>query len=373
MKFCRIVLIFLIVLVLAGCANLDQSDSESNSSGGDSAYITNDYVFVLTSDYSTGSCSAIQMPNWKVDSDLALVHSDAMVRQYGEEIYVVNRLGQDNIMVLDSYDFGLQRQFSVGNGTNPQDIAFVDTNKAFISRYASNQLLIVDPSSDDGTELDTVNLSAYADDDGICEMAKMLVLNDKLYVAVQRLNCDSGSSPVGDSYLVIIDCLTNEIIGDIQLIGSNPYDLVYSAALDQILVAEVGNWTVTDGGIEAIDPNNDTSLGYIITETTLGGDCSILEIFSADKGYAIITDSGFNTKLVSFNPSTGELLNNSVYAPGGFTLTDIELDNNSRLYLTDRTDNNPGVRVFNAVNDQQLTSSPLDVGLPPNVLLAVYH
>ena len=58
---------------------------------------------------------------------------------FGGRIYVVNRLNADNIQIIDpqqGYTTPANAQVSVGNGSNPQDIAFVNATKAYVSRLA---------------------------------------------------------------------------------------------------------------------------------------------------------------------------------------------------------------------------------------------
>ena len=72
----------------------------------------------MTSDYSVSgqvSTGDVLAP-WSVDANLASVHSDAIAREHGGLVYIVNRLYQDNIQVLDpSQGFATVRQFSVGS------------------------------------------------------------------------------------------------------------------------------------------------------------------------------------------------------------------------------------------------------------------
>src|SRR5439155_7133734 len=92
-------------------------------------------AFVLTSDYSSGGLSAVDLGTRAVSRDVATVYSDAVERWYQGRLYVVNRYGADNVQVIDpSAGYATVRQFSVGPGTNPQDIAFVSPTKAFVSR-----------------------------------------------------------------------------------------------------------------------------------------------------------------------------------------------------------------------------------------------
>ncbi|MGH7740793.1 MAG: YncE family protein, partial [Candidatus Eiseniibacteriota bacterium] len=143
------------------------------------AHSTQSKTFVLTSDFSTGSLSVMDLSSRAVSKDVQSVFSDAAIRSYGGLIYVVNRYGQDNIQVIDPANgYTTLRQFSTGPGTNPQDIAFVLPTKAYVSLYERSAIQICNPST--GALLDTISLSAFADADHLPEMARMTIVGNRL-------------------------------------------------------------------------------------------------------------------------------------------------------------------------------------------------
>lgn len=328
-------------------------------------------AFVVTTDYYTGSFSTIDIATQTATKDIAPIHSDAVAVYRKGKVYVVNRLGQDNITVLDPMDnFNVLKQFSTGNGSNPYDIEFLSDIKAYVSRYGINSILRVNP--EDGIEIGTIDLSSLADDnDSIPEMAYMLLKDDELYVAIQRLDRNAWFAPTGISYLAVVDTNTDTLEKTITLTGTNPIeDLVYNEATDGILVAEVGSYGAQDGGIEKINTSTNTAEGFIITEETLGGDIGPFVIASETKGYVIVTDSSFNTTLKSFNPKDGTLLE-TIYSTVGFALTCLALNDQGELYVCDRTETNPGIRIYNTADDSEIITTPIDVGLPPNGVIFI--
>ena len=202
--------------------------------------------------------------------NLLSVHSDAGVHYHDGRVYVVNRLGQDNILVLDVDDLQSPvAQFSVGNGTNPQDIEIVNPGKAYVSRYKSTDLLIVDPQS--GAELGTIDLSGFADADGLPEMSAMVTVGSRVYVAVQRLDRDGDWGPVDVSYLVVIDTSTDEVVDvdpstegvqGIALAAPNPGSVI--AVGDLIVVGESSSFGDQLGGIDVIDTRTNQSTGLAV-------------------------------------------------------------------------------------------------------------
>jgi hypothetical protein len=352
--------------------------------GSSSAEPALDYVFVVTSDYEvSGQVSTIDvLAPWTVGEGLASVHSDALARDYGGLIYVVNRLYQDNIQVLDpAQEFATIRQFSVGPGSNPQDIAFVSTDRAYVSRYEETALLEVDPSS--GEITDSIDLTAFADADGIPEMGQMAVSGDRLFVAIQRLDRDYYWLPVPPSYLAVIDTDTNQLIDvdpatpgvqGIVLAATNPStEILVDEALGVLYVGETGKWGLLDGEVEVIDPASLASLGAVTTEAALGGEINDFVLPVLGRAHAVVSVSSpsWEAFVIAFDWETGAKIED-VWRPGGFNVTDVEVHAGAReLFVSDRTYTAPGVRVFDAVSGAQLAAGPLDVGLPPSGLLVV--
>ena len=95
------------------------------------------FVGAVCTDYVTGKFSVCESnAPWPADIDVATIHSDAVAVAHGGLIYVVNRLAADNVQVLDpGAGFATVLEFSVGGGSNPQNIAFsTDGAKAYLPR-----------------------------------------------------------------------------------------------------------------------------------------------------------------------------------------------------------------------------------------------
>ena len=97
----------------------------------------------------------------------------------------------------------------MGNGTNPQDIEVVAADKAYVTLYERSEVLVVDPR--DGTEIDRIDLSAFADADGLPEIADIARVGQRLYVSCQRLDRNATWGPADDSFFAVIDIDSNAI------------------------------------------------------------------------------------------------------------------------------------------------------------------
>ena len=330
-------------------------------------------LFVTTTDYQSGSAAFLAPGATEAEVNLLNVHSDAVARYHNGRIYVINRLGQDNVLVLDPNSLHTPvLQFSTGNGTNPQDIAIVAPNKAYVSRYDSAELLIVDPQT--GAERGTVDLGAFADADGLPEMSAMVQLGARVYVACQRLDRNSGFAPAGDSYLAVIDTDTDELIDmdlgadgvqGIRLAAANPYSVV--AIGHQIVLSEAAGFGDQKGGIEVIDVDSGTSHGLVVTETQLGGDVTALAMVDQEKGYAIVSDANFANFVKPVDLKSGAVGAALEGHSHGFT-PDLAIDG-GRLIVADRgTFDNPaaaGLLIYDVATEALLVG-PISTGLPPS-------
>lgn len=323
---------------------------------------------VLTTDFTSSSLASmpVEQPD-AVTVDGQTLHSDSVARAFGSIVYVINRFGADNIQALDaSNDFATLWQCSVGNGKNPHDVVRVSDDKGYVALYGGG-VAVVDltprPDCADFVQQE-IDLSSLADDDGLPEADRMALVDGTLYVSLQRLD---NFAPSASSVLAVIDTSTDTLTGSIALSAPNPFAETKGLPLDpdtgKILVASTGNFGVLDGGIERIDPATAMAEGHFVTEEELGGDISDFVIVSSARGYAVVTDADFNNSLVRFDPSTGEL--QATLVTGSAFLPDIEYDPaTDQLFLASQDFANPGIRVF-AADDSEVTTAPIDTGLPP--------
>jgi len=333
-----------------------------------------DFAFVITTNFQTGSASVIWFDGaYTTVKNVNSVHSDAVARFHGGLIYVVNRFGADNIQILDPANgFATVRQFSVENGADPHDIAVVSGTKAYVTRYNKTDLWIVDPSS--GMHTGSIDLSTFADADGVPEMDRLAVSGDYLFVSIQRLDRNNHFTPAGASLVAVVSVAADTLVDTdpamsgiqpIMLTASNPFsDFETDPTTNDLLLACAGAFGLQDGGVDVVSVKNLASEGLLLTESAAGGDITDVEILSASLGYVVTTDANFSNVLLSFNPQMG-IVSDTLYAPGAFVLQDVEPGPTGILLLADRTPTNPGIRIYDTTTGTETTSIPIDVGLPP--------
>jgi len=329
-------------------------------------------AYVVESDFSSGSFSTVNTTTRGLSCNAASVHSDARVRWYNGQVFVVNRFGADNIQVLDGTTSAFVRQFSVGNGSNPYDIAFASPTRAYVARYASADLWIVDPTT--GAHTGTVSLAALADADGKPEPDHMIMVGPLLFVSLQRVDQAGGFLPTDSSLVAVVDTRTDALVDcdavapgmqGILLPRVNPVTpFVFDAPRTRLYVGCVGFYNVNDGGIVAVDPVTLTATGVVATEAALGGDVLDLAWHDDSRAYAIVGDAAFNTSLRRWSPVSGAA-EDTLYSPGGFSLADAEVTpDGSEVWVCNSSFSSPGLRVFSTATGL-LVAGPLFCVLPP--------
>jgi len=332
--------------------------------------------WVLTTDYSTfgGLSGFTDGDPWTVSPDLATIPGDAAGRWHEGKVYVLGRGGSNLLQVYDpSGGFTLEREFSLGSGLNPQDIAFDTDGEAYISCYDTAVMLRVDVVNE--TILETIDTSLFADADGAPETAWLFAKGNRLYVAVQMLDTNNWHQPTGPGAVAVYDMAaemwvdldgTAPGVQPIALSLANPYtrfDPVTDGAGGLVLrVGCSGSFGLLDGGIEEIDTSTDTNLGVLATSVQLGGDPLVLQT-TGSQLHVLVTDASFGTSLVRLDPGTGQVT--VLDASQFYDHADIAWDGGFQLFLADRASGQAGLRVFDVGSGTELTTGTIPTGLPP--------
>ncbi len=342
-------------------------------------------VAIVTTDYSTGSISVAKGDSsGTVYSGLQAIHSDAVARVYGGLLYVVNRLGGDNIQVLDPANcYRTVRQFSVGPGSNPHDIAVIAPDRAYVSCGGNPYVLDVDPRT--GAIRDSISLLAQADRDRNPDMDRIFYQAPYLYVALDRIDyADSTYQPVPPSLLAVIDTRADTLADTdpstpgtqvISLQGLNPCaPMVWDGAESVLLVPEAGRYRVNDdGGIEKVNLTTWTSAGWLIQGAALGGDLIDFALGPNGRGYATVSSAAGATSLLSFDLATG-LQVSTMYQSSTYDLVDLlVVPSTGLLFVCDRHYQASGLRIYRAATGEPVAGlhQPIPTGLPPFELISL--
>ena len=289
-------------------------------------------VATVASDYSAGAHSVIDVdpvggPRTTQNNLLATV-SDIMVAAHENYFYRIERYMGDNVTKFDiAAPDTVVYQYSVldsgdSESANVHAMVFASSEKAYLLRYGKSVAWIVNPSATTETEfkIGELDLSSYADDDGIPEMESGIIVDGILYITLQRLDRNNSWAQTNTAYVALIDTATDTEIDTgvsnsdgvkgIALQVRNPSALAYLEGNDTIYVQGAGNMYTYPaeytGGIETIDPSSyATSLIVDDSETT--GNISGMALVSVDKGYLISYAGWGNNTLFEFSPTTGTI------------------------------------------------------------------
>jgi hypothetical protein len=288
------------------------------------------------------------------------ISSDPAVKVSGGNVYIINRYLFDNIQVLDIYDeFTTKIQFTTGNGSNPQDIEWIDVDKVYVSRFEPpfNDILIADPNT--GEEIGSIDLTNVATNkDGTPRAAKMTRVGDYVFCCCQNIN--ASFTAYGAGKVAVIDTNTDTLVKPqgIKLELKNPTSITYDENLNKVFVGCSGDFfdAVLTSGVEVIDPDSLTSDGVLLKASDLDGALAFdIEIVNVNKGYIIVNDPNFvnSDRCYAFEPKTGGIYETIVAnSENPFEFTQMAKDSEGFLYLLQFSLTSPRVFKIDTFVDQ---------------------
>jgi hypothetical protein len=314
--------------------------------------------------------------------NIQTTHSDAVVRSYGGLIYVVNRLGGDNIQVVDPLDgFAVVGQFSTGQGTNPQDLIAVSAAKAYVSLYQPEDNRSDDLTVDDvivfnpqtGAVLKPIDLTPFTANDGerFARASDLVKVGNRILVAIQDLGSDLSQAADQPGKIVAIDLGGDTVADSLVLECRDPVAMAYSNATGLLYVAcaDYFNLGTPYGGVEVVDPDGLESLGVFVTDNDLGGAPGDIEVLG-DRGFVTVGTANagrdvFSTSVVSFNLDVSEAPDVKTLYTGEAYIQDIAVDENGRLLVGDRDPHVNGV-LFLDSETGDVVDGPINTGPMPS-------
>ena len=252
----------LLILLMTACSGTEfVADTGEDT---DETTSINPTAVLTTSDYQVGALATMDIDTQEITDTLATIHSDAAVSSGGDWVFQINRLGMDSIRVYEPGQWTAPLlEFSTGDSSNPHG-AVLCHDQLVVSLYAESYLAVFEPLT--GTQIDAVDLSQWADDDGSPEASSMVISGDYLYVALQQF-----SSWVSTSGTVLkIDCFTMEIVTE-WATGPSP-SLSPIPNNDQLLLLNTGNWFEADGSLQVLDTETGSLQPPILDEADLDHD-----------------------------------------------------------------------------------------------------
>ena len=138
-------LLFVAGLILTvSCQNSSKNNNDPPSLSG-----ANIAVVTRASDNSAANFVIVQTSDYEIIPNLHQgLHSDPAVRAFGGDIYILERMGRDNVTKYNARNVTRAvYNRNLGSGLNIQDIVVVSETKAYISANGSSDLIVFNPST----------------------------------------------------------------------------------------------------------------------------------------------------------------------------------------------------------------------------------
>jgi hypothetical protein len=256
------------------------------------------------------------------------------------------------------------KQYSIESATNPYDIAYVDSQKAYVSRNDAKELLAIHPLT--GSFIKKIALPA--DNDGYSEMSGLYLNENKLWIQLQMLNRKKLKSAEEVGQIAILDTRLDQLARKPLLMKRKNPTSSFKSFGGNLYVGMTGEWGRFDGGIEAWSLKEEKSLDIIIDERFLGGDLLDFEVMNTNEFITLTMGSQGDTKVqkVTLNPKSIE----TVDSTKGFEISKILYNPQLKyLYVSVRQRNKYGVRVFDMKLNKEIDFIRTDI--PPESMFFI--
>ncbi|HEY3358809.1 MAG TPA: hypothetical protein VGQ83_36510 [Polyangia bacterium] len=345
-------LVLVLVLVLApavlGCGD----NTAASPDGGTAAS-----ALVVLKD---GNASLVNLKDRSVQPRVApamAISTDAMLRPGDGVIYVVNRWGFDNLVILDAADLHVIRQISTGAGSNPQDVAVVAPDRLFVPLQTPGSVLVLDPTRPEGQEaVGTVDLTTI---DAHPTPSSALVAGGEVLVALGFID-PTTYAPTRAGMIAVIDPATLTVTARIDMQSQNPFarmQVVPGSA--RAVVDGAADFSGTAGCFELVDAAARTST-CVVTNAACGGWSGALTVTTDAHVFAAV-EAGFQADGTVCHFTLDGTVVGSLAATGG-SLTDVAVAGAEVLVVDSKAPG--GLRVFDRASGAELTTAPLDLGAP---------
>lgn len=348
--------------------------------GEDGGAMPSDSVaFAVATDFATaGVASTLAIPELTVRQGAVagVASTDPVVRQMDGRVYVINRFGQDNVTVLDGGSLQLVEQISTGAGSNPQDVVAMG-DRLYVPTMEGSGVAILDVTMPSSGPVDTIDLSSYDSEDGVPNCNSAVRSGDYLVVVCGVLDDEAFFAPRGAGVVISIDLSNDSVVDDVMLANPRPIGFALTAGAGSELDGDVLIATSPDfadlagsGCVERIEVASDGMLsnaGCLVDNETLGGFASALTYDGrTDSVWMAVTESYDDTDFgprgyaAAWRMSPGEM--ESAFTDQDYRPLDIAVCPSGHIVTSEFA---VGLRVYGEAADGELTTEPIDIGLPP--------
>jgi hypothetical protein len=364
------------LLVLVGCGdNAELAPDASRPDGTRSdAHVVEPRAVAVGADFQTGTgtVSKLEVGNLAMTQNVraGAAQGDPVIRQIGNELFVINRFGFNNITILNARTLELIKQVSTGASSNPQDVAVVG-DKLYVPTLGGKGVLVINRSNDDKTEIDLA--TPLGDADGKPDCVSAYAVGNKVFVAC---SLQTNFASVLDSKIAVIDAQTDTYVTSATTPYKNPFGFFQKMPDTSTLTGDLLIPLVDFGDFGQNIPPNLTArcvarvstgaqlqVGCAIQNADLGGYPGNMSVSADGKTlYLAVAESFSVGKLREWDLSTGMLAAEAV-TPTSQLVVDVAACPNGDVAITDGTTNMTGVRVYRGKTER--TTAALSIGMPP--------
>lgn len=233
---------------------------------------------------SAETLSKINMETLEITKDIITTGTiPNRIRVFENRIYVISS-GDDNVKVVDpKNDTEILMTIGLDAGSNPWDITFANSDKAYVTNYNTNNVSVINLSS--GTIIGNIEV-------GIAPEG--IVYKDG-FVYVANTGYSGWGMPFSQSSVSIIDATADTVVANIST-PINPQDLAF-APDGKLHVVCTGNYSTDFGKVAVVD----VSTKSVVDTVLIGGSPGDIEITDAGVGYCCAWGDGTNGFIYSYD------------------------------------------------------------------------
>ncbi len=362
----------LILFALVACGDNGKSLDTTPADGPDELPSGPPRAVVVAGDFITpgfsGVMSKLELSSMQMTQNVApagAIGNDPIIRKLGDELFVVNRAGGNNVTIFNAATLDVKEQLGTGAGSNPQDVARFG-NKVYVATMGTAGVTVLTRGS---TATKLISL-ADLDPDGIPDCVSAYRAGTLLYVACGLL--DENFSPRGNGVVAVIDPISDRVERVITLSTANPFGVLTELPDGLGLVIPTFDFGApTARCLEHIAVGSAPySKGCLVQNAAVGG--YVVRAVPQQVGetqmlWMIVNNGNFSAeraRLWGYDVSSGTL-RDAPLSPETQVLTDLAPCPDGRVVVADKTMSANGLRVYDGASTMEQTTAPLAVGLRP--------
>lgn len=343
-------------------------------------------VQTIAPDYTNSEVAYLDAETQQVTSGYYVKDaSDYTISTYKGDVFHIGRFFIDTVTKYNALDASSRdsaiwsystQDAQDSTSRNPYVLVSLSESKAYILRYGSSKVWIVNPQATNSEdfkvgELDLAGYAQETNSAGTPNPASAVITDGKLYIAMQRFDDDYAA---GTAYVAVFDTATDteietnandqDSVKGIPLMGVNPLEHSLVANEDKVYVTTRNGYSsfdLTYSRIEAINTSD-----YSLTEVLNAGDIADNSaafikssvVISPEQGYFYASETFYEPSyheigtVYEFNPTTGDILTAKVAGTGTENISFIGVDAANFLWVSVANPEMPGVDVIDTTTNE---------------------